>query len=180
MKKIEDIIQNNKDFFNENEPSPVHFDNFQQKLSGIHEEKKEGWFSRNSMALKIAASILLFVTFGTLYYTNSFDFISKTVSSQIANADLPSEILEVMHYYNVITDQQLDRIDQLAVNTNEATRVKEMAKRELENLEEHKVVLEKEYAVNPNNEKVTNALIQNQQKRAELMDIIINTLSTVN
>lgn len=180
MKKIEDIIRKNLDSFNESEPSSEHFDNFQQKLSGMHSDQKEGWFSRHSLTLRIAASILIFVTFGVLYYSNSLDFVGNALSDQIAQADLPLEVMEVMEYYNVITDNQLEQIDQLVVNTDEAVRVKEKAKMELANLEEYNEVLKQEYATNPNNEKITNALIQNQQKRTELMDVIINTLSTIN
>jgi hypothetical protein len=180
MKKIEDIIRNNLASFDKSEPSSEHFDNFQRKLSGMHSEQREGWFSRHSLSLRIAASILIFVTFGILYYSNSFDFVRNTISDQIAQADLPIEVKEVMEYYNVITDNQLDQIDQLAVSNDEAERVREKAKTELANLEEYNTMLKQEYAANPNNEKITNALIQNQQKKAELMDVIINTLSTIN
>ncbi len=180
MQRIEDIIKKNKDSFNNNEPSPDHFDNFQKKLDGNHYEKGESWVERYNIILKIAAAILIFAAIGTILYTDTFSTLKNTFTNEIVAAELPAELLEVMAYYNVISDDKISQIDDLAVSEDEAARVKEMALKELQMLEEDRNELESEYAVNPNSERVMNALLLNQQKRSQILDRIINTLNQIN
>jgi len=180
MQGIEEIIRKNKEAFNINEPSPEHFDKFREKLADYHSGRKESWFSHHGLVLRIAAGILVFIAIGTLYYTNSFKWIINSVTGQIATVELPVEIREVMTYYNMITDKKVSQIDQLATSGDEAQRIKEMALKELQELDNNKLELEKEHAQNPNNERILNALVLNQQKKSEILDKIINTISQVN
>lgn len=180
MQRIEDIIKKNKESFNSNEPSPDHFDNFQKKLESDQVEKGESWFERYNIVLKIAAAILIFAAVSTVLYTDSFSYLRNTFTNEIVAAELPAEILEVMQYYNVIEDKKISQIGDLAVSDDEATRVKKMALKELQILEEDRNELESEYALNPSNERIMNALLLNQQKRAAILDRIINTLNQIN
>jgi len=68
----------------------------------------------------------------------------------------------------------------LANNEDEAERIKEMAKIELKELEDERKNLEQEYIRQPNNERILNALLLNQQKREKILDRILNTLNQVN
>ena len=68
----------------------------------------------------------------------------------------------------------------ISLSEDEAGRVKEMALKELQMLEEDRSELESEYALNPNSERILNALLMNQQKRSEILDRIINTLNQIN
>jgi len=180
MQRIEDIIKKNKESFNSSEPSPDHFDNFQKRLEKNDTIKGESWFERYNIVLKIAAAILIFATISTLLYTDSFSYLKNTFTNEIVAAELPAEILEVMQYYNVIEDKKISQIDVLAVSDDEATRVKKMALKELQILEEDRTELETEYTLNPNSERIMNALLLNQQKRAAILDRIINTLNQIN
>ncbi|MBN2173541.1 MAG: hypothetical protein JW731_05385 [Bacteroidales bacterium] len=179
MKSIEEKIRKNKELFNDREPDSGHLDRFREKLDRFHREEKESWFQRYNMALKIAAALILFVAIVTLIYTDSFTFIRNMVSEKIIAAELPVEVREVMQYYNVITDKKVAQIDQLASSETEATKIKEMALSELNELNQDKIFLENEYARNPENERVLNALLVNQQKRAEVLDKIINMLNQI-
>jgi len=58
--------------------------------------------------------------------------------------------------------------------------VKEKAMTELKALEESTTDLENEYAQNPNNERIINALLLNQREKAKILDKILNTLSQTN
>ncbi len=180
MQGIEDKIKQNRDAFNSAEPNLDHFNRFEEKLDAFHTSQNESWFERHGMILRIAATALIFIALGTFFYTGLFDRVKDQISEQIIAAELPAEIQEVMQYYNVITNKKVGQIEDLAISKDEATRVKEMAMLELKALEEHHQELEKEYAMNPNNERITNALLENQQKRSEILDKIINTLSQVN
>lgn len=180
MQRIEDIIKKNKEAFNSNEPSPDHFENFQKKLDEGQVSMDEGWFERYNIVIKIAAAILIFAAIGTILYTDTFSYMRNTFTNEIVAAELPAEIVEVMAYYNVIADKKIGQIDDLAVSEDEAGRVKEMALKELQMLEEDRSELESEYALNPNSERILNALLMNQQKRSEILDRIINTLNQIN
>lgn len=106
--------------------------------------------------------------------------MKNSFTNKIVAAELPAEIVEVMQYYNVITDKKVNQIDELAVSEDEADKVKEMAMNELKTLEDDRTELEKEYAQNPSNERIISALLLNQRKRAEILDRIINTLNQIN
>jgi hypothetical protein len=179
MQRIEEIIKNNKQAFSENEPRYGHLERFTEKLASDH-QKREGWFERYAIAIRIAAAVLLFVTVSTLFYTDRIPGIKDLFTQRIASAELPMELVEVMQYYNILTDKKVSQIDELAVSTDEAGRVKAKAMTELKALEESASDLEDEYAQNPNNERILNALLLNQRKKAEILDKILNTLSQTN
>jgi len=180
MQRIEDIIKKNKEAFNSNEPGSDHFDNFQKKLEEGQVSMDESWFERYNIVIKIAAAILIFAAIGTILYTDTFSYMKNTFTNEIVAAELPAEIVEVMAYYNVIADKKIGQIDDLAVSEDEAGRIKEMALKELQMLEEDRSELESEYALNPKSERILNALLLNQQKRSEILDRIINTLNQIN
>jgi len=180
MQGIEEIIRKNKEAFNKSEPSPDHFDTFREKLTHYHNINPESWYDRFNIFLKIAAAIFIFVAITSLYYTNSFNFIRNVISDKIASVDLPTEVQDVIQYYNIITDKSFEKIDQLAVSNDEAQKIKEKAIVELKELEDNRSEMEQEYALNPNNERIVNALILNQRQRAIIMEKIINTLNQIN
>ncbi len=180
MRGIEETIRKKRAEFDDKEPSSGHFNVFEKKLNKYPLGRRENWFERNDLTWKIAAGFLLFITIGTLYYTGSFSNLQSILTDRIVAAELPPEVVEVMQYYNVIADKKVDEIDKLAVTRDEATKVKNMAMKELLALENNKKTLEKEYEQNPNNERILNALMLNQKKKSEIMDKIINTLNHVN
>ena len=180
MQRIEDIIKKNKEAFNNDEPRADHFDRFQKQLEDDQKERGENWFERYNIIVKIDAAILIFAAISTIFYTDTFSYLKNTFTNEIVAAELPDEILEVMQYYNVISDKKISQIDDLAVSEDEATRVKGMALKELQILEDDRSELETEYALNPNSERIINALLMNQQKRAEILDRIISALNQIN
>ncbi len=180
MQGIEDKIRKNREAFNQEEPAPDHIRRFGEKLDAFHAVERESWFERHGMAIRIAAAAVIFLAIGGFFYSDLSRRVKDSISERIVAAELPAELKEVMQYYNVITDNKVNQIDDLAVSEDEASRVKELAVMELRALEEHREELEKEYARNPNNERILNALLVNQQKRSEILDKILNTLSQVN
>jgi DNA-directed RNA polymerase specialized sigma subunit len=165
---------------NDENPSPDHLNNFRAKLDAFHSVRKVSWFSRHSEIIRIAAVVIAFIGVGTFYFAGGLSFLRNAISEQIVAAELPLELQEVMQYYNVISNKKMDQIDELAVSEDEAIRVKEMAVTELKALEDARKELEKEYMKNPNNERIMNALLLNQQKKSEILDKILNVLSQVN
>jgi hypothetical protein len=179
MQRIEDRIKKNKEAFGDSEPREGHLERFTEKLAS-HHLQKEGWFERYAITVRIAAAVLVFITISTLIYTDRLPGIKNLFTQRLASAELPMELMEVMQYYNTVTDKKVSQIDELAASTDEANRVKEKAMTELNALEESTSDLEVEYAQNPNNERILNALLLNQRKKAEILDKILNTLSQTN
>lgn len=180
MKHLEDKIRNNRNAFNTEAPSPDHLEKFRSKLDTDLSMQPVSWIERFGFSLRVAAVIVLFITAGTFFYTGSFSWVRNLLTEKIVAAELPEEVKEVMQYYNVITDKKVSQIDDLAVSEDEAKRIKEMAMFELKELESSRIELEQEYARNPNSERIMNALLMNQQRRAKILDKIINTLNQVN
>lgn len=179
MQRIEDIIKKNKEAFSENEPRDGHLERFAEKLAADHRHR-EGWFERYAIAIRIAAAVVLFIAVATLIFTDRLPGIKNLFTQRLVSSELPMELVEVMQYYNIVTDKKVSQIDELAVSTEEASRVKEKAMTELKALEESTTDLENEYAQNPNNERIINALLLNQREKAKILDKILNTLSQTN
>jgi hypothetical protein len=180
MKDIEQTIRKNLEAFNQEEPGAGHFDRFDEKLDQFHSLQNESWFERNDLVIRIAASALVFLVIGGLLFTGTFSNLKIIVSEQIMAADLPMELKEVMQYYNVITDTQVSKIEELAVSEEEAARVKSMAMMELKDLENNQSELVKEFRKNPGNERIIHALVLNQQKKTEILDRIIEIMNQLN
>ncbi len=175
MKGLDEIIRKNRELLNVEEPSDRHFDSFQKKLAGYH-QKRESWLSRHGLVLRIAAGVLIFITFGIFYYSQPLKGLKQIFSQQVADSGLPIELQEAMQYYNIITDKRLGQIAQYTSSADEAGKVKEMALKELENLDNDKLELEGYLAENPSNERIQNALVINRKKQAEILNRIINSL----
>ena len=175
MKNLDEIIRKNREALSVEEPSSGHFDEFQKKLAR-YQQVRESWFSRNGLVLRIAAGVLIFFTIGILYYSNPLEKLKQTFSQQVADSGLPIELQEAMQYYNIITDKRLGQITQYASSEDEAGKVKEMALKELENLDKDKAELEGYLAENPSNERIQNALVINSKKQAEILNRILNSL----
>lgn len=174
MAKLEENIKQHRKLFDTAEPEAGHTERFAEKLKGNNAKVNEAWWSRYGFELRIAAGILIFLSVAVLYYTHSFDFVKNMVSNQLAAAELPAEVREVLQYYNVVVENKVDELDDLPVSDSEAQRIRELAEEELAALEEQSKELKKEYALNSNDERVKAALIMNEQKKAEILDKIIN------
>lgn len=180
MPTIDDIIKKNREAFSDSEPEAGHIERFRVKLEAVKPLGKESWFQRYNIVIKIAAAIVVFIGITSIIYTDSFSIMRNTLTAKFFNTKIPQELAEVMQYYNVITDKKMNQIGQLAVSEDEAKRVKEMAGDELKSLEASENELEKEYALNPGNERIMNALMLNQRKRAEILDKILTTMKQIN
>ena len=176
MRNIEEHIQKNLKSFSNEMPREGHDERFLQKLNSVELAKPEGWFTRNNVTLRIAAAIILFAAVGSLYYTTGFSGLNKLLTHQIVESNLPPEVQEVVRYYAAITIKKIAQIDDLAVSENQAVKIKAMANEELNSLEKDREDLEAEYSRNPENERVTDALLVNRKKQSEVLDRILSML----
>ena len=94
MKTIEDIIRNNKDLFEGQEPSEGHFDRFSVKLEIRHQKMA----SRRSIVpyLLKAAVVTLLITLSSLW---TWDHFIRSGSRRMTLGQVSPQYKEVENYY---------------------------------------------------------------------------------
>jgi hypothetical protein len=178
MSFLESKIKDNPAFFDDQGPTLGHKKRFVDKLDQV------GWQASDqghwSNWLGIAAVALVFIAASVLVFKYSIRDISGAVMREVVQIDFSGDIENVFAYYESITNVKVGQIDQLALNDEQALRVKTVAEKQLENLDATLAEIEKEYVKNPENTKLQAALINNKRKKAEVMDNILKQMSQAN
>jgi len=99
------------------------------------------------------------------------------VIKEATRISFSDEIEEVFAYYDALSSTNIKKIDQLALNEEEAKRVKAIAGKQLENLDANLAAIEKEYAKNPDNQMLKAAMVNNKRMKAEIVDNIVKQLN---
>ncbi len=178
MSFLEKKIQENKDFFEELEPAIGHQQRFIEKLE--NSDRPLAAKSRWAGIMKIASVAAAFLGLSYFIFWYSFEDLGGMVIREVTQINFSSEIEDVFAYYESITNLKVKKIDQIALNSQQADKVKEVAKKQLDNLDATLAEIEKDYAKNPDNKALQAALINNKRKKAEIMDNIIQQLDQTN
>ena len=172
MKNIEDIIRNNKDFFEDAEPSINHFEKFSRKL----EKRFLVTAIKRSIVpyLLKAAVVTLLITLSSLW---TWDNFIRPGSKRTTLGQVSPQYKEVENYYvhqvNLM-EGEIVNIDM--VNNPEQ---KTMLMQEMKSMDSTYLSLQKELKANPNDERIINAMIEHYQTKLEVMSYIINQLKTI-
>jgi hypothetical protein len=172
MKSIEDIIRNNKDFFEDAEPSTGHLERFNRKL-----EKR---FQVNTIKRSIvpyllkAAVVTLLITLSSLW---TWDHFIRTGSSRMTLGQVSPQYKEVENYYVHQVNLMEGEIVNVDLKNNPAQ--KTMLMKEMKSMDSTYVSLQKELKTNPNDERIINAMIEHYQTKLEVMSYIVNQLKTI-
>jgi hypothetical protein len=172
MKSIEDIIRNNKDFFEDAEPSDGHMERFNRKL--------EMRFPVNTVKRSIvpyllkAAVVTLLVTLSSLW---TWDHFIRTGSSRTTLGQVSPQYKEVENYYVHQVNLMEGEIVNVDLKNNPAQ--KTMLMKEMKSMDSTYVSLQKELKANPNDERIINAMIEHYQTKLEVMSYIVNQLKTI-
>jgi len=172
MKIIEDIIRNNKDFFEDAEPSEGHLERFNRKL-----EKR---FQVNTIKRSIvpyllkAAVVTLLITLSSLW---TWDHFIRTGSSRMTLGQVSPQYKEVENYYVYQVNLMEDEI--VNVDLKNHPNQKAMLMKEMNSMDSIYVSLQKELKANPNDERIINAMIEHYQTKLEVMTYIVNQLKTI-
>jgi hypothetical protein len=172
MKSIEDIIRNNKDFFEDAEPSAGHLERFNRKL-----EKR---FQVNTIKRSIvpyllkAAVVTLLITLSSLW---TWDHFIRTGSSRMTLGQVSPQYKEVENYYVHQVNLMEGEIVNVDLKNNPAQ--KTMLMKEMKSMDSTYVSLQKELKTNPNDERIINAMIEHYQTKLEVMSYIVNQLKTI-
>ena len=172
MKTIEDIIRNNKDFFEEAEPSDGHFERFNRKL----EIRCQTNAPKRSIVpyLLRAAVVTLLVTLSSLW---TWDHFIRPGNTRMTLGEVSPQYKEVENYY--IHQVNMVEGEIINVDLKNSPEQKDMLIREMKSMDSVYVSLQKELKANPNDERIINAMIEHYQTKLEVMTYIVNQLKTI-
>jgi hypothetical protein len=172
MKTIEEIIRNNKDFFEEAEPSKGHFERFNRKLEVRFQANKP----KRSIVpyLLRAAVVTLLVTLSSLW---TWDHFIRPGSSRMTLSQVSPQYKEVESYYVHQVNMMEGEIVNVDLKNNPEQ--KEMLMNEMKSMDSVYVSLQKELKVNPNDERIINAMIEHYQTKLKIMTYIVDQLKTI-
>jgi hypothetical protein len=172
MKNIDEIIRNNRDFFEDAEPSNGHFERFNRKL----EMRFQAKVVKRSIApyLLRAAVVTLLVTLSSLW---TWDHFIRPGSSRMTLGDVSPQYKEVENYY--IHQVNLMESEIGTVEVTNSPEQKEMLMKEMKTMDSTYVSLQKELKANPNDERIINAMIEHYQTKVEVMSYIVNQLKAI-
>ncbi len=171
MKTIEDIIRNNRNLFEDKEPSEGHLDRFSVKL-----EIRCNARTKRSIVpyLLKAAVVTLLVTLSSLW---TWDHFIRPGSSRMTLGQVSPQYKEVENYYIHQVNLMEGEITNTDLNNNPGQ--KDMLVKEMKSMDSVYVSLQKELKANPNDERIINAMIEHYQTKLEVMTYIVSQLKTI-
>jgi hypothetical protein len=172
MKNIEDIIRNNRDFFEDLEPSEGHFERFNRKL----EMRFQVSTVKRSIVpyLLRAAVVTLLITLSSLW---TWDHFIRPGSKRTTLGQVSPQYKEVENYY--VHQVNLMEGEIVNVDLKNNPEQKEILLKEMKSMDSTYVTLQKELKANPNDERIINAMIEHYQTKLEVMSYIVNQLKTI-
>jgi len=174
MKKLEEYINENRAQFETDSPGRNHEEKFLKLLQDQDRIGNANRFSRNNRLLQIAATIIILAGFGF----GIMAILNNPATPELkAESTLPAEILEIEQYYQVQTQEKLDRIETLTGSGPEATRVKVMLTREIESLNASSASLKSEYLKGTRDERLIDAIKNNYKVLSGLLDKVVDELA---
>jgi hypothetical protein len=176
MKELEKYVKENLDLFNDAEPDPDHFEKFRKKLE--LNSDRDITFHRPGTMLKIAAVILIFLTVTVFIFDHSIHGLRKMLIPETATIVFPADVSDAMQYYSQQATQGMNEIDQLAGSNQKGQQLINMAMNDLKSLDANTSELTKAYRENPDDERITSAIIRNQQMKETVVKNIIQQMNT--
>lgn len=166
MTILENKISKNREHYDAREPESGHLERFADKLDAEFHGKKS---KNNFQIYRIAAGIIIIISVSLLLL---FQYSSK--ENTVAAAQLSDELTNVINHYDRLADQKLGDINSCAPNSEEAARIDQLAREQLEKLEKDAEPLKQELAKDESNKRVYGALVTNYRTRIKLLDNIID------
>lgn len=170
--KIEKLFKRMQDQLDIHEPSANHQMRFLEKLQQQNkvvqlQPKKVNWFK----PLAIAASIA--ILFGMAAMTFMFN-----PTQEVDLANVSPQMKETQSFFTSAIQLQLEEIDK--VSSAETKELVLDAMNQLEKLESDYEILKKDLFHSGNDKRVISAMIKNFQKRANLLDEVLQKINSIN
>ncbi len=170
MSRIEDIIKNNKEQFDDLEPKEGHFERFAQKLEQYHKKRKH--FSV-SFLLKVAAVAVLLIVSGVWVFDQ---FWQSGIPEKFAYQKIDPEFKETQMYYTTQVQKRYNKIKSFEFNDKQQ---KQMLLEEIHEMDSIYYNIRQDIKTNPNDPRVIHAMIKHYQMKLEVMDQILNQLKSI-
>ncbi|MBN2862850.1 MAG: hypothetical protein JXN62_06795 [Bacteroidales bacterium] len=172
MKTIDDIIRDNRDFFEDKEPSEGHFDRFNRKLLMRFPQAKT---TRSIVPYLLKAAVVtLLVTLSSLW---TWEHFIRPDRSRMALGDVSPHYREVENYFIHQVNLLESEIGTVEISNNPEQ--KGMLLSEMRSMDSVYVQLQKELKANPGDERIINAMIEHYQTKLEVMSFIVDQLKTI-
>jgi hypothetical protein len=172
MSILEEKIRKNRDILDGAEPPEGHSDRFLEKLSALHEQEGPRLKRSRFNYVRIAAVAAVLVGLSMIVYL----FDPAGIPSQATAGALPQEIRDAKIYYENLAEEKLEKINECAANTSEASYIQKTAQEQINLIDSNTVKLEAELQKDQNNKHLINALVRNYKTKADLMNDILNKL----
>ncbi len=172
MKTIEDIIKNNREYFEGSEPLDGHFERFEWKL----EKRLHSGMTKRSIVpyLLRAAVVTLLVTLSSLWVWDNF---IRGEKDRMTLGDVSPQYKEVENYYIHQVSLMEDEIVNIDLKNNPEQ--KKILLKEMQSMDSTYISLQKELKANPSDERIINAMIVHYQTKLEVMTYIVNQLKAI-
>ena len=173
MKKIDNIIRNNRKLFDTADPDEGHFNRFAAKLK--QQKRKNHSLTSYTFLLK-TASIAILVTLSFLW---TYDNLIKPSSenSGITLSEVSDEYREVEVYYKQQVNLRYGQIRDLDVFSD--TIQKTILLEELSDMDSIYTNLQDELESNPKDKRIINAMIEHYQLKVDVMNQILLQLEQI-
>ncbi|HKI89661.1 MAG TPA: hypothetical protein VKA38_11585 [Draconibacterium sp.] len=178
--KIEEMILNNLEGLNDNEPLEGHFNRFEAKLNLQHKKKK---FNLN-VVWKVAAAVVFVLLAGNqvaiyLSQGNQGSMFSAFNKKDVTLSSVSPEYKEVEFYYTSSINSGLNQWQKLKSEGFISEEEQNMMIDELNEFQNRYENLQKDLAANPNDERVINAMLEYYQAKLSVINMIVNKLEEV-
>jgi hypothetical protein len=172
MKNIDEIISKNQGLFDDNEPMEGHFDRFNWKL----EKRLHSHAIKRSIVpyLLRAAVVTLLITLSSLW---TWDHFIRADRGRMTLGQVSPQYKEVENYY--VHQVNLVESELTGIELKDNPEQKQMLTNEMKSMDSVYVQLQKELKVNPNDERIINAMIEHYQTKLEVMTYIVNQLKAI-
>jgi hypothetical protein len=172
MKNIEDIIRNNKDFFDGAEPSEGHLERFNRKLEIMFGAKT---IKRSIVPYLLRAAVVtLLLTLSSLW---TWDHFIRSDRNRMTLGDVSPEYKEVENYYVHQVNLMESEIGNIDLKNNPEQ--KQILFTEMKSMDSVYIQLQKELKANPDDERIINAMIEHYQTKMDVMNYILNQLKAI-
>jgi len=185
MNDLEQYLRDHREEFDTDEPRPGHLRRFEERLDGLHKKQGTGLrilpgLTRPVLLLRIAASVLVLVTAGTILFTLNPRGIREQFASAASTGELPQEVREAMRYYDDQAASMIESIHRIAATRPDDGDARALAAGELQSIDAGIVELRRTLAADPENEQVLDAILRSQQMKQEVLSSLLTQLSRVN
>ncbi len=174
MDDLQKYVKENRELFEDSEPTEGHFARFEEKLGSQFDHHRLGM--NRSFLLKIAAGLLILLTVTAFLFDFAAQKIRNFAQNNTSGKELQTELQEAVTYYDNAATNHLNKIQKLACCGQDSRKLYSMASGELDALDANATELKNTLKGNPDDERVQSALIRSQQMKETIMNNMIRQM----